>query len=301
MVSGISARRLAAAGLAVVIVVAAIGYFGVWLPRMRRPAPLPYGKKGAGIDWQPLKQSIQSYIDTQRGQFAVYVYDFQSASELGISSETPMYAASSIKVPVVLYLYTQAARGNLSLDETVSYQPSLDYSTGSGVIQYTAAAGNRYSLRTLGNLAITISDNTATKMLIRRLGLDDIRSFMASLGGAVLFPNGRWESTARDLGLYMRAARRFAEENPDLGGTFLYDLSHTITNEGIPQSLPEGVRVAHKVGAAGTVATDAGIVFLNRGPYVLSVLTKGVGDTEVPGFNAIGRISKMVYDYMTSQ
>lgn len=282
------------------VALAAIAYFGTRIPRLRRPAP-PYGQKGAGPDWQPLRQSIQSYIGSQRGKFAVYIYDFESGSELGIDSETPMYAASSIKVPIVLYLYTLAARGEVSLEEMVSYRPDSDYATGSGVIQYTAAPGNRYSLRTLGNLAITISDNAATKMLIRRLGLDNIRSFMASLGGTVLFPDNRYVSTARDLGLYVRATRQFAEANPGLGGTFIYDLSHTITNEGIPQDLPDGVKVAHKVGAAGTVATDAGIVFLDRRPYVLSVLTEDVGDTEVPGFNAIGRISRIVYDYLSSQ
>ncbi len=219
---------------------------------------------------------------------------------MGINEDVPMYAASSIKVPVVLYLYTQAAGGALSLEEMVVYRPDSDYSTGSGIIQYTAAPGNPYSLRTLGNLAITISDNAATKMLIRRLGLDNIRSFMASLGGRVLFPDGRYVSTARDLGLYMRAVKQFADSNPSLGGTFMYDLRHTITNEGLTQELP-GVAVAHKVGAAGTVATDVGLVFLDNRPYVLSVLTRDVGDTEVPGFNAIGRISRIVYDYLKNQ
>jgi len=220
---------------------------------------------------------------------------------MGINQDVPMYVASSIKVPIVLHLYTEAAKGNLSLDEKVTYRPETDYATGSGVMQYTAAPGNPYSLRTLGNLAITISDNAATKMLIRRLGLDNIRSFMAGLGGKVLFPDGRYVSTARELGLYMRAVKEFADRNPGLGGTFLYDLSHTITNEGIPQELPSGVTVAHKVGAAGTVAADVGIVFLGERPYVLSVVTEDVGDTEVPGFNAIGRISRMVYDFMSAQ
>ncbi|MGE5485784.1 MAG: serine hydrolase [Ignavibacteriales bacterium] len=292
-------QRTLLAILVALAVVMTIAVLATRMPGFRRPAPLP-PSKGAGPDWQPLRASLESYIKSQRGQFAVYLYDFQSGSEMGINENETMYAASSIKLPVVLYLYTQASKGALSLDETVLYRPDSDYATGSGVIQYTAAPGNPYSLRTLGNLAITISDNAATKMLIRRLGIDNIRSFMGSLGGKVLFPDGRYYSTARDLGLYMRATKQFADSNPSLGGTFLYDLRHTITNEGITQELP-GVSVAHKVGAAGTVATDVGLVLLDNRPYVLSVLTKDVGDTEVPGFNAIGRISRIVYDYLRAQ
>jgi len=285
--------------LVIAAILLALAVLATQTQRFRRPAPLPPGR-GAGPDWGPLRSSLESYIKSQRGRFSLYLYDFQSDSELGINQDNQMYAASSIKVPVVLYLYTQASKGTLSLDENVLYNPESDYSTGSGVIQYTAASGNPYSLRTLGNLAITISDNAATKMLIRRLGLDNIRSFMAGLGGKILFPNGRYFSTARDLGLYMRATKRFADSNPSLGGAFVSDLCHTITNEGITQELP-GVRVAHKVGAAGTVATDVGIVFMDNRSYVLSVLTEDVGDTEVAGFNAIGRISRIVYDYLKNQ
>lgn len=286
--------------IATIAILAAIVVLATQLPRLRRPAPIPEPRRGAGPDWAPLRSSLESYISSQRGKFALYLYDFQSGSEMGISEDEPMYAASSIKVPVVLHLYDQAAKGLLSLEETVTYNPDTDYATGSGVIQYTASPGSPYSLRTLGNLAITISDNAATKMLIRRLGLDNIRAFMSSVGGKVLFPDGRYVSTARDLGMYMRATKRFADENPDLGGNFIYDLRHTITNEGLTQELP-GVPIAHKVGAAGTVATDTGIVYAGDRQYVLSVITKDVGDTEVPGFNAIGHISKVVYDYMKTQ
>jgi beta-lactamase class A len=283
--------------LAVVAVLAGLAIVATQLPKMKRPAPLPGPERGAGPDWAPLRADLEAYIRSQRGQFALYLYDFSSGSEMGINQDAPMYAASSIKVPVVLYLYDRAAKGALSLDETVAYDPDTDYATGSGVIQYTASPGNPYSLRTLGNLAITISDNAATKMLIRRLGLDNIRAFMAGLGGRILFPDGRYVSSARDMGLYMRATKQFADSNPGLGGTFVYDLKHTITNEGLTQELP-GVPIAHKVGAAGTVATDAGIVYAGDRTYVLTVLTRDVGDTEVPGFNAIGRISRVVYEYL---
>lgn len=264
-------------------------------PFLRPPAPAPEGT----ADYQALRSELQDFINTRGGAFGLYFQDLRTGAEFGINENVPMAAASSIKVPIVLYLYQLAAAGKLSLAEKMAYDPDYDAEAGSGVIYYTGRKGDKYTLRTLGNMAITVSDNAATNMLLRRLGRENIAGFMRSLGGQAVIA-GRKISSARDLGLYLRATLDFARRHPDPGNTFLDDLSNTIYNEGLPFLLPDEVRVAHKVGALRTVATDVGIVYLDQKPaYILSVLTEGVGEDEVPGFLAIARISEMVYRTIT--
>lgn len=264
-------------------------------PFLPPPAPAPEGTP----DYQALRSELQDFINTQGGAFGLYFQDLRTGAEFGINENVPMAAASSIKVPIVLYLYQLAAEGKLSLAEKMAYDPDYDAEAGSGVIYYTGRKGDKYTLRTLGNMAITVSDNAATNMLLRRLGRENIAGFMRGLGGQAV-AEGRKISSARDLGLYLRATLDFARRHPEPGNTLLDDLSNTIYNEGIPFLLPDEVHVAHKVGALGSVATDVGIVYLEQKPaYILSVLTEGVGKDEVPGFMAIARISEIVYRSIT--
>jgi beta-lactamase class A len=122
----------------------------------------------------------------------------------------------------------------------------------------------------LANLAITISNNIAYKMLTRDLGRENIVDFMTHLGGKIVFPEGK----------HM---------------TFAKDMSHSIYHVGIPGNLPEEVIVARKEGDVAGVANDMGIVFADN-PYILVVLSKGVPDID-GGFTRITKISQMVYDY----
>ncbi len=131
----------------------------------------------------------------------------------------------------------------------------------------------------LANLAITLSDNIAWRMLDRRLGRENIANYLRSIGGRTVYPDGQNISTARDMGIYLQELLNFKNKNPELGERLLDYLSHTIWDQdGIPGGVQEGVRVAHKVGSIYQVANDIGIVFLENRPYILTVLTQGLDD-----------------------
>lgn len=75
-------------------------------------------------------------------------------------------------------------------------------------------------------------------------------------------------------------------------------MSHTIFDEeGIPPGVPAHVQVAHKVGTVTGVANDIGIVFLADRPYILCVMTDGVGQSVDEGFAVITEISRRVYQF----
>lgn len=245
-------------------------------------------------DYGPLRAQVARFIAGRPQTFGIYFKDLQTGATWGINERARIHAASTIKVPLVLYVNQQVADGKARMDDRVVYRPE-DMTGGAGILQRDGFPGASYSLRVLTNLSITISDNVTTNMLFRHFGKDNVGRFMRQLGGEVIFPGGRRISTARDMGIYVEAVLDFARQHPLLGARILDDMAHSIFHVGLPGMLPDDVLVAHKEGDIEGVANDVGIVFSSR-PFILSILSENVPSID-QGFEDIARISKIVYDY----
>jgi len=254
----------------------------------RLPAPPDYG---------PLNLQVNAYLDTLPGDYAVYFQDLASGQGFGINDEAPTPPASTIKLPVVLYLYEQIASGKLNWNDRVTYSQELDYQSGAGVLQSWARDGYAFSLRALATVCITISDNIALNMLVRYLGQENVVAWLKNIGKNTAHPFGNGPSTARDLGAFLNELIRFARQQPKLGGRLLNDLAYTIYHVGLPGKLPPQLVVSHKEGSMNGVADDAGIVFSQR-PYILVVMSQNLPyPDEETGFIYIAQISRLCYDY----
>lgn len=247
-------------------------------------------------DYAPLKKQFEKFIADRQDAYGIYFQDLGSGKSFGINEDKPMLAASTIKMPLSLYLSTLAAEKKLDWNTRVAYQQFTDYEGGSGVLRYIAREGDRYSLRVLNNLSLTISDNVAFRILARYAGRDNFVRFMKELGGKTVYPGGRNITTARDMGLYIQAVLDFARRHPEEGKRLLDDLSYSVYHVGLPGLLPESVVIAHKEGDLDEgVVNDAGVVFCSR-PYILVVLSDGAKSLD-EGFRNIARISRMAYDF----
>ena len=282
MASRLDWRRLTLAG-------AVLGLVALALSRAGSRA------QATAVDYRPLQEQVRAFLASRPQRFGIYFKDLTTGQSWGIDEEVPFPAASTVKVPIALYVNELVAQGRLKWTDRIRYERGLDLAGGAGVLQYDGIDGQTYSLRVLTNLLITISDNVAWRMLTRHLGKENIAAFMRRLGGRTVYPGGQNVSTARDMGVYVEAVLDFARRHPDLGGRLLDDLSHTIWHVGLPGRLPPELQVAHKEGDITGVADDVGVVFSRR-PYILAVMSQGVPDIET-GFADIARISRMVYDF----
>lgn len=88
--------------------------------------------------------------------------------------------ASVFKVPVALELARRACQGELELNERVRVTPDERTVGPTGLSVFLDEA--ELSLRDLAGLMLTVSDNTATDVLMRRLGIDAINQTLRSLG-----------------------------------------------------------------------------------------------------------------------
>ena len=149
-------------------------------------------------------------------------------------------AASTFKVPLAMYVFSLVERGEADLAEPLYYAPE-DWEGGSGIL-HGSIVGDCYTVAELVHLSLTVSDNIATNMLLRRFGEQNVFAYMRELGGTVTnLSTGRRATTPRDMALYMEVAyRRAAGDDGGLYRTLLGLLTQTAFSDRIAAGAPSG-------------------------------------------------------------
>ena len=100
--------------------------------------------------------------------------------EVGLDADTPVVTASVFKVPVLLELTRQAAAGQLDLTDRVRVPASRRTTGPTGLSVMLDDV--EVSWRDLAFFMMSVSDNTATDVVMERVGVDNIAATLASLG-----------------------------------------------------------------------------------------------------------------------
>lgn len=138
------------------------------------------GSSAAAASWQAqLTNDLEAADRDFSGDLSVYVKDIDSGEEVTFRADAHWYLASTIKVPVAVALYSQVENGTLTLDDEVALEYS-DYVDGAGNTNWSEA-GTVFTLHALYRKMLIESDNTATDMVIRTLGLNAINESVAAL------------------------------------------------------------------------------------------------------------------------
>lgn len=270
-----------------------------------------------------LETAIRARIaQLDSGEVAVSLIDLKNGRELHINGDVSMHAASTMKVPVLLELYRLSeADPSFSLDQRVpvinSFQSiadtshfSLDPGDDSDSSVYKLV-GDSARIRDLARRMIVRSSNLATNILIDLVGPANVRATTARVGASGMvvlrgvedtpaFRKGMNNTTtSRGLAKVLQAIAACRINTKRDCVEMLDILSAQEFNEMIPAGLPAGTRVAHKTGWITRVQHDGAIVFpLNRSPYVLVVLTRGIADTKVAARTGAD-ISRIVWESLT--
>jgi len=241
-------------------------------------------------------QEIAARVD---GVVGYSIVDLTSGERIGRLESATFPTASAIKLAIVYELFKQAEEQKIRLTDMVTLERAQAVG-GTGVLVEMGTP--TLSIRDYAVLMVTLSDNTATNVLIDRLGMERIAARMQALG---------LSGTKLRRHMMDTAAARRGDENvstPDELARLL-----KVMNDGMPQAiellkkpkdnrlrkgLPEGVQSADKSGELEGVRVDAGIVFAKNRPYVLSVMTTFLKD-EAEGERAIEAISRAAYEYFS--
>lgn len=238
------------------------------------------------------------------GVMGVFVKDLTSGETFAVNADTIFPQASSIKIPILIALMRQAQDGKLDLADRIEIRPA-GLVGGSGVLQFFSDGGSAVSLRDLAVLMVVLSDNSATNLIIDRVGMDNVNAMLDGLG----LKGTRLARKMIDIG-----AERADRENRStprqmaalvemLNAGKLLDAEHTKMaleileypkDSPLHAGVPDTIAVAEKPGSLNGAQCDSGIVFLSGRPYVISVMTTF---NSTNGDAAISSVSARVFSY----
>lgn len=241
------------------------------------------------------------------GVLGIGVVDLTNGQRFGVNDALVFPQGSAIKIPILIELFRRADRGELGLDDRVPIR-AAEQVGGSGVLGHFADGGSELSLHDLAILMIVLSDNTATNLLIERLGMDRVNATMKALGAGqtllrrkmirpaesakgnenVSTPREAVDLMARlarcDLPLEARSCAEVTRilEIPK-GGAFR-------------EPIPGSIKVAWKPGGLEGVQTAWGIVRVPGAAYAVAIMINYAPDEEA---GTMREISLAVYRYFT--
>ncbi|HEV3236771.1 MAG TPA: serine hydrolase, partial [Gemmataceae bacterium] len=135
-------------------------------------------------DTSPLASRLTPLAKAHKGKVAVAVKNLFSGESYYLNADEPMPTASLIKFPVLLELYQQASEGKVKLTDSVALKMD-DKVPGSGILTDHFSEGASFPLRDAARLMIAFSDNTATNLVLDKVGIKAVNERMEAWG----FPN----------------------------------------------------------------------------------------------------------------
>jgi len=252
------------------------------------------------ILWQKLEASIAEVDHNLDGVMGVAIEDLTSGQKYQLRENEVFPQASSIKIAVLAELYRQAQQGKLKLTDLYVVK-SADLVEDSPIMNGLTPGVTQITLRDLATMVVAVSDNSAANILIDRVGMENVNSFLESLGlthtrlrrkmmDLKAAGEGRENiSTPGEMMTLLDAIYRGKLLNKSLTDDF-FKLLSTKKNSSIPRDLPENLKIADKDGELEGVRNDSGVIFLENRPYILCVMTTYLR-RERDGEAAISKIS----------
>lgn len=256
-----------------------------------------------------LEQSLALFAADRTNTYAIYVKPLDSDLSLIIHNEQ-MTAASMIKLFIMAEAFRQKKAGLIDLDEESTITDDVKVG-GAGILQ-NVPVGTRKTLRELIDLMIIESDNTATNIIIDRLTIENINQLITGLGlkNTVLQrkmmdfqskKNGKENYTsAFDFGMTLEKIYWGQCIGPQEDAAMLEILLRQKDNDKIPALLPATIKVAHKTGELTGILHDGGIVYGEKGAYIVCIMTNTNKDVATASKD-IAAISKTIYQFLNEK
>lgn len=265
-----------------------------------------------------LRRKLEGALAGYPGVAGVSVRELRTGEALSIRGGEPFPSASLIKVSVLVALLEEVERGRMRLDEPLALI-ARDRVGGSGVLKHMDS-GLRLTIRDAAWLMTVVSDNTATNLLLDKLGVTTVWEKMDSLGlprtrvhRKVFYPHAsspRPDSSARyGLGVttpdettrLFQLLHQGGAVSPALDSLALAMLRANQDATKLVRWLPEDLRIAHKSGDVDRTRNDCGILYTPAAPIALCVMTRENRDTRYavdnPAHLLIARIGRLVYQH----
>ena len=267
-----------------VLSAACIACSAIAQPASRPPAVVPVLR----ADTASLRRVLDSIADAHQGVVGYTVIDVETGARVQRRGDETFPTASLIKVPILVTVFDLVAKGQISLDDPLTVL-KIDQVPGSGVVQFLHN-GTILTVKDAAWLMTTISDNTATNLLLDRIIIRRVWAKMDSLGlkqtrvhsksflrsSSVAMDSsvkyGLGVTTPNEMARLFELLARGKAVDPVSDSTMLDILRHN-NDDTLLQRFAGGARAAHKTGATDAVRTECSLFYL-RNRVVACVMTK---------------------------
>ncbi|HSY31785.1 MAG TPA: serine hydrolase [Verrucomicrobiae bacterium] len=262
--------------------------------------------------WTKLESTVNEIDRNLDGVLGVAIEDLTTGQRFLLHGDSIFPQASSIKIAVLAELYHQAQlsaqgeSGKAKLTDVYTVR-AADLVQDSDIMGGLTPGVTQLTNRDLATMMVAVSDNSATNVLIDRLGMENVNALLDSLAlhntklrrkmmDVKAATEGRENiSTPQDMLTLLEKIYQEKVLNKEMTADFFKMLS-THKDSFIPRDLPDGLQIANKPGELEAVRADSGIVFLQNRPYIICVMTTYLV-RERDGEEAIAKISAAAYRY----
>lgn len=258
--------------------------------------------------WSQLQDRVRDGLADCPGVAGFCLQDLATRDTMGWHEQEVFPVASTIKIPILVTLLARAEKGELDLQERIAITPEV-LVPGSGVLTYLEGP-LELSVLDIAQLMIMVSDNTATNLCIDWAGMDAINELMESLGLSQtrirrkmqdhesVARNEENVSTPADAVGLMRA---LYESRPSSAVAEQALAILKKPNRGpIERAMESDVAVSNKPGGMERVRCDAGIVWLQRHPYALALMSKFGMEHPYRQENRLVAAVQLIHEYMVA-
>jgi beta-lactamase class A len=255
-----------------------------------------------------LQSKIQDYINAEKKkgdlvEAGVYFRDLNGGPIFGVNDSAKFFPASLLKVPLAIWFYHEASTTDFLSQE-------IEFTGPKGIQKvyfppaHSVEIGHIYSLEDLLRLMLQESDNDATAILGSMTDITKTDSVYSDLGIEKIKDYNTYTTDVHTYGAFFRVLYFVGYLDREKSNHVLELLAGTSFKQGLAAGVPDTVKISHKFGEKDNVSGihqlhDCGIIYYEKGPYLLCVMTQGSDYNKQATF--IQTVSKDVYDAVSKE
>lgn len=281
------------------------------------------------VSTSKLDQRVKARIAGFQGKVSLYAKNLDSGASYDLMADAPVRTASTIKLAIMVECFAEAAEGKLRMIEPIKVIEAEKVS-GSGLLQ-DFTDGDQLPLRDVMDLMIVVSDNTATNLILDRIGGDAVNARMAQLGLTQtrvmrkimgdrndLKPPSGWSaegnkpenkkwgigrSSPHEMVTILEKIYRGELVSKPASDEMLAVLKRQRDHDCIGRDMKD-VTIASKSGALDHLRSDVGIVYSKHGPIAMAFTVEDIPEIDWtpdnPGDLLISALSEIMLEELGS-